>query len=103
MASKTRPLYYDDPTKIDFDTNAADKFKVVLPLTPSLYEIYKSKNKEQSDIDKMLFKPVKAGDTSVLERTMRLWCFKMLKKLGYGVLQNTYLTEKTHFAVVRAV
>lgn len=80
-----------------------DKFKVILPLCPTLYELYKARSDRQSELDQMLFQPVRAGDCAGIERTMRLWSFKMLKKIGYEVLQSTYLSEKSHFAMIRAV
>lgn len=36
-----------------------------------------------------------------LQNKYRLYCFKVLKKLGLEILQNTYLPEKTHWVVVR--
>lgn len=42
------------------------------------------------------------GDVVALETINRLWCFKMLKKLGFEILQNVYLSEKMHFGVIRA-
>ena len=102
IASKNIVLFYEDPTRTDFQSDT-DKFKIILPLCPTLFELYKSKAEGNSSIESMLFQPVKAGDCAAIERTTRLWCFKMLKKIGYEILQNTYLSEKTHFAVIRAV
>lgn len=53
-------------------------------------------------MDKQLFVPVKAGDAPTIEKLNRLWCFKTLKKIGWEVIQNTYLPEKMHFGVIRA-
>lgn len=36
-----------------------------------------------------------------MEIRYRVYCFKILKRLGLEVLQNTYLPEKTHWVVIR--
>jgi hypothetical protein len=45
---------------------------------------------------------VRPGDNLELENKYRLYCFKVLKKLGLEILQNTYLQEKAHWIIVRA-
>ena len=79
-----------------------DKFKAILPICPTLHKLYKARPTRQSKIDQFLFQSIRAGDCASIERTMRLWSFKMLKKIGYEVLQSIYLSLKTHFAVIRA-
>ncbi len=37
-----------------------------------------------------------------IESRYRVYCFKILKRLGLEILQNTYLPEKAHWVVVRA-
>ena len=43
------------------------------------------------------------GDGRAIENRCRIMCFKILKKLGLEVLQNTYPPEKTHWIVRRTV
>ena len=50
-----------------------------------------------------MMKPFAAGDSRELENRCRIMCFKILKKLGLEVLQNTYAPEKTHWVVRRTV
>lgn len=73
----------------------------MLPLPPTIYEISKLKPKERNNTDKELLKNIRPGDNIELENKYRLYCFKVLKKLGLEILQNTYLPEKTHWVVVR--
>lgn len=65
MASKKEPLFYDDPTKAAFEEDKS-KFRVVLPIAPSLFEIFKTKTIERNDIDKQLFVPTRVGDVVAL-------------------------------------
>lgn len=101
IASKKEPLFYEDPTKTTFEEENL-KYRIVLPIPPSLFEIYKAKTKDRDELDKQLFLPVRVGDTPTIDKVNRLWCFKTLKKIGYEVIQNTYLPEKAHFGVIRA-
>ncbi len=73
-----------------------------MPLPPILYEINKTKKKDKNSSDLLAFSDFRAGENGELEKRYRLYCFKVLKKIGLEILQNTYLPEKTHWVVIRA-
>ncbi|CAK55597.1 unnamed protein product (macronuclear) [Paramecium tetraurelia] len=85
------------------------KFKVVTPLTPTLYDIYlnviRSLNKEVqyevTDIEKLIFSQLSSVTEDFIQTIYRLMCIKTLKNVALELLQNSYAVEKTERVVLR--
>ena len=115
--AKTQPIFFNEP-----GAGEATPFKVIFPLPPTIYEIYKQyvsipENAAAQDVDAQPLSPGIPVDSEVMleninvEKVMftnvhtdtsesglldkyRLYAFKTLKKLGLTVIQNTYAPER---------
>lgn len=66
MASKTEKVFYDNPINSDLSEtqNQSDlKYRVILPIPPTLFEIFKKISKHSKELEQIMFRPIKAGDS----------------------------------------
>ena len=95
----------------DSAVNSYEKFRVVLPLPPTVFELYKQFAEENQDkegssnisnfslgeysIEQMMFAGIEK-DTSdaTLYTRYRLFCFKTLQRVALSLIQNTYAADK---------
>lgn len=80
---------------------AAQQYHVVLPLPPTIYDIWRRPSWGQNNSDRLAVKESRPGEQREMETRYRVYCFKILKGLGLQLVQNTYLPEKMHWVVRR--
>lgn len=100
----------------DTETGGQGKFKVILPLPPTIYEMYKayleesSQNNEggnqarESTVEKMMFANLDKdfGESSLYAR-YRLFCFKTLRRIALPLIQNTYAADRADRVAKRVI
>jgi len=103
-------------TQIQFNDSAnttQEKFKMIFPLPPTCYELYKqytekqlskqgnmensggSFNSTDNSIEELMFFNIdKDVSNSSLYTRCRLFCFKTLQRIALNLMQNTYAADK---------
>lgn len=102
ICAKNAQIIFNDTTM-----NTQDKFRVVFPLPPTIFELYKQYceenpnrdgvvyNSSEFSVEQMMF----AGmEKDIMESTLytryRLFCFKTLQRVALSLIQNTYAADK---------
>ena len=100
ICSKNSQILFNDAS-----SDTTGKFRIVFPLPPSVYEMYKQSlegafNNESNasndpPIERMMFLNMDKdfGETSIYAR-YRLFCFKTLRRIALNLVQNTYAADK---------
>lgn len=53
-----------------------------MPLTPTIYDIFKKRSSERNSSDKLALQADRPGEHASIEARYRIYCFKILKRLG---------------------
>lgn len=59
-----------------------NKYHIVTPLPPTVYDIMKSRPCERNHTDELSVKSHRPGESSEIESKYRVYAFKILKRLG---------------------